>query len=239
MSYDQFDQYASWLPECNGIYPAIREPERLDYSPPAVHAFDGHISPNDTVSPTPMKSLPSWDESTRELKIILHRHPVSPAFLQDAYKAAKKNHGQVRTVAAYVFHGLGDSQTIRVLRSMNFAKDETRSFSHGVCYTRDMRKQEPKPEPRPKPKPEPKELGWLETELKIVTDAIESRRALGVHESFLAGLLSEQAGLQKQVDEQNSVKDTEEYKELCRQEREIQKQLDKLAGGQKGFTCQS
>jgi hypothetical protein len=230
MSYE-FNE--SWLPECNGIYPAIRErePERLDYSPPAVHAFDGHISPNDTVSPTPMKSLPSWDESTRELKIILHRHPVSPAFLQDAYKAAKKNHGQVRTVAAYVFHGLGDSQTIRVLRSMNFAKDETRSFSHGVCYTRDMRKQEPKP-PKPEPKPEPKELGWLEQELKMVTDSIEARRKLGCHESFLTRLLSQQADLQKQVASQNSVQGTEEWQELDRQEREIQKQLDELKRGQ-------
>jgi hypothetical protein len=230
-----FDPNESWLPECNGIYPAIREcePERLDYSPPAVHAFDGHISPNDTVSPTPMKSLPSWDESTRELKIILHRHPVSPAFLQDAYKAAKKNHGQVRTVAAYVFHGLGDSQTIRVLRSMNFAKDETRSFSHGVCYTRDMRKQEPKP-PKPEPKPEPKLLDWCERELQITTDAIESRRALGVHETFLTGLLREQADQQKMVDERDAVKESPEYLELCRQEREIQEQLDAL----KRETCQ-
>jgi hypothetical protein len=230
-----FDPNESWLPECNGIYPAIREcePKRLDYSPPAVHAFDGHISPNDTVSPTPMKSLPSWDESTRELKIILHRHPVSPAFLQDAYKAAKKNHGQVRTVAAYVFHGLGDSQTIRVLRSMNFAKDETRSFSHGVCYTRDMRKQEPKP-PKPEPKPEPKSLDWCERELQITTDAIESRRALGVHETFLTGLLREQAEQQKMVDERDAVKESPEYLELCRQEREIQEQLDALKRG----TCQ-
>jgi hypothetical protein len=180
-----------------------------------------------------MKSLPSWDESTRELKIILHRHPVSPAFLQDAYKAAKKNHGQVRTVAAYVFHGLGDSQTIRVLRSMNFAKDETRSFSHGVCYTRDMRKQEPKP-PKPEPKPEPKSLDWCERELQITTDAIESRRALGVHETFLAGLLREQAEQQKMVDERDAVKESPEYLELCRQEREIQEQLDAL----KRRTCQ-
>ena len=230
-----FDPNESWLPECNRIYPAIREREpqaleRFDsstYSPPAVHAFDGHISPNDTVSPTPMKSLPSWDESTRELKIILHRHPVSPAFLQDAHKAAKKNHGQVRTVAAYVFHGLGDSQTIRVLRSMNFAKDETRSFSHGVCYTRDMRKQEPKP-PKPEPKPEPKELNWLEQELKQTTDALEARKKLGVHKTFLITLEAQAAELQKQVDAQDSVQGTEEWLELDRQEREIQKQLDEF-----------
>jgi hypothetical protein len=233
MSYDQFDQYASWLPECNGVYPAPL-PERLDYSPPAVHAFDGHISPNDTVSPTPMKSLPSWDESTRELKIILHRHPVSPAFLQDAYKAAKKNHGQVRTVAAYVFHGLGDSQTIRVLRSMNFAKDETRSFSHGVCYTRDMRKQEPKPS-KPEPKPEPKELGWLEQELKQTVDSLEALKQMGVHKSFLITLEAQAADLQNQVASQNSVQDTDEWKELDRQEREIQEQLDEL---KLGGTCQ-
>ena len=31
MSYDQFDQYASWLPECNGYPAPVRVPESLDY----------------------------------------------------------------------------------------------------------------------------------------------------------------------------------------------------------------
>ena len=66
---------------------------------------------------------------------------------------------------------------------------------------RDMRKQ-PKPQPNPEPKPEPKELNWSERELQITTDAIEARRAIGVHEVFLTGLLREQAEQQKMVDEQ-------------------------------------
>jgi hypothetical protein len=236
-----FDANESWLPECNGIYPAIRErgPER-DYSPPAVHAFDGHLSPSATVNPAPRQSIPSWNESIKELRIVLHRHPVSPAFLRSTFNEAKKNHGQIKTVAVFVTHGLGDSQSIRVLQSMGFTKDETRNAGRGVCFVRDMRKQEPKPKVEPKPEPEPKELGWLEQELKITQDAIAARRAIGVHESFLQGLLREQAEQQKMVDEQDAardaVKDTEEWKELERQEREIQKQLDELARGQ---TCQS
>ena len=82
-------------------------------------------------------------------------------------------------------------------------------------------------------------MNWSERELQITSDAIKARRAIGVHETFLTGLLREQAEQQKEVDEQNAardaVKDTEEWKELCRQEREIQKQLDELARGQ---TCQ-
>jgi len=242
MSYDQFDQYASWLPECNGGYPVpIREPEPVqDYPPQPRHLFDGHTSPSATVNPAFRQSIPSWVESTRELRIVLHRHPVSPAFLQDAYKAAKKNHGQVRTVAVYVMHGLGDSQSIRVLQAMGgFTKDETRNAGQGVCFVRDMRKQEPKPQPKPEPKPEPKELNWSERELQITSDAIKARRAIGVHETFLTGLLREQAEQQKAVDEQNAarddIKESAEYQELCRQEAEIVRQLDELKRGQ---TCQ-
>ena len=66
-----------------------------------------------------------------------------------------------------------------------------------------MKNPEPKPE-KPEPKPEPEPLDWLSQELKITTDAIEARRALGVHETFLQGLLGEQAEQQKMVDEQLS-----------------------------------
>jgi hypothetical protein len=230
--------YESWLPECNGIYPAsIRESESVDYRPLAPrYDFDGHLSPSATINPAPRQSIPSWDESTRELRIVLHRHPVSPAFLQDAYKAAKKNHGFIKTVAVYVMHGLGDSQSIKVLMSMGFTRD-ARNAGQGVCFVRDMRKQEPKPKVEPKSEPEP--LGWLEQELKITTDAIEARRALGVHETFLTKLLSEQAEQQKMVDEQRAarddIKESAEYQELCRQEAEIVRQLDELKRGQ---TCQ-
>ena len=229
MSYDQFDQYASWLPECNGIYPApIREPEPVqDYTPQPRHLFDGHTSPSATINPAPRQSIPSWDESTRELRIVLHRHPTTPAFMQDALKTARKTYGQIKAVAVFVQRGMGDSQSITVLRSMNFTKDEARGTGQGVCYVRDMRKQEPAP-PKPEPKPEPEPLGWLEQELKITTDAIEDRRQMGVHESFLTGLLSEKADLQKMVDSQNSVKDTEEYQELCRQERELDREIAEL-----------
>ena len=229
MSYDPFDQYASWLPECNGIYPApIREPESVNYTPQPRHLFDGHLSPSATINPAPRQSIEPFDSATQELRIVLHRHPVKPEFLQNAYKEAKKNHGFIKTVVVYVMHGLGDSQSIKVLMSMGFSRNETRNAGQGVCFVRDMRKQEPKPkvlEVEPKPEPEP--LGWLEQELKITTDAIEARRAIGVHEVFLTGLLREQAEQQKMVDEQNAagdaVKDTEEYQELCRQERELQR----------------
>jgi hypothetical protein len=77
-------------------------------------------------------------------------------------------------------------------------------------------------------------LDWCERELQITTDAIESRRALGVHETFLTGLLETQADQQKMVDERDAVKESPEYLELCRQEREIQEQLDAL----KRRTCQ-
>jgi hypothetical protein len=228
-----FDPNESWLPECNGIYPAIRErePERdsSTYSPPVQrYDFDGHLSPSATINPAPRQSIPLWDESTRELRIVLHRHPVSPAFLRSSFNEAKKNHGQIKTVAVFVMHGLGDSQSIRVLQSMGFRKDETRNAGQGVCYVRSMKNPEPKPE-KPEPRPEPEPLDWISQELKITTDAIEARRALGVHETFLTGLLSQQADLQKQVDEQNSVQDTEEYAELTRQEQEIQKQIDELS----------
>jgi hypothetical protein len=227
--------YESWLPECNGIYPAsIRESESVDYRPLAPrYDFDGHVSPNATVNPAPRQSIPSWDESTRELRIVLHRHPVTPALLRSSFNEAKKTHGQIKTVAVFVMHGLGDSQSIRVLMSMGFTKDETRNAGQGVVFTRDMRKQEPKPEKSEKP--EPKELGWLEQELKQTVDSVEALKQMGVHKSFLITLEAQAADLQNQVASQNSVQDTDEWKELDRQEREIQEQLDELAGGQ---TCQ-
>ncbi len=221
--------YESWLPECNGIYPAsIREPEPVqDYTPQPRHLFDGHLSPSASINPDPRQSIEPFDSASQELRIVLHRHPVKPEFLQNTYKEAKKNHGFIKTVVVYVMHGLGDSQSIKVLMSMGFSRNETRNAGQGVCYSRDMRKQE-KPQPKPEPKPEPKELGWLETELKIVTDSIESRRKLGVHETFITGLLSQQADLQKQVASQNSVKDTEEYAELTRQEEELDREIQEL-----------
>ena len=229
--------YESWLPECNGYPAPIREPEPVqDYAPQPRHLFDGHLSPSASINPAPRQSIEPFDSATQELRIVLHRHPVKPEFLQNTYKEAKKNHGQIKTVAVYVMHGLGDSQSIKVLMSMGFSRNETRNAGQGVCFVRDMRKQEPKPKVEPKPEPEP--LGWLEQELKITTDAIKARRAIGVHETFLTGLLREQAEQQKAVDEQNAarddIKDTEEWKELERQEREIQEQLDALKRG----TCQ-
>jgi hypothetical protein len=234
--------YESWLPECRSPYgyPApIREPQALepvDRPPVQRYDFDGHLSPSATIAPAPRQSIPSWDESTRELRIVLHRHPVSPAFLRSSFNEAKKTHGQIKTVAVFVMHGLGDSQSIRVLQSMGgFTKDETRNAGRGVCYVRNMKNPEPKPKVEPtKPEPEPKELGWLETELRVVTEAVDARRKMGIHETFLTGLLATQADLQKQVASQNSVKDTDEWKELDRQEREIQEQLDALKRG----TCQ-
>lgn len=233
-----FDQYASWLPECNGYPAPIREPEPVDRPLAPTYAFDGHLSPSATINPAPRQSIEPFDSATQELRIVLHRHPVKPEFLKNTYKEAKKNHGFIKTVVVYVMHGLGDSQSIKVLMSMGFSRNETRNAGQGVCFVRDMRKQEPKPKVEPKPEPEP--LGWLEQELKITTDAIEARRALRVHETFLTKLLSEQAEQQKMVDEQNAarddIKESAEYQELCRQEAEIVRQLDELTRGQ---ACQS
>jgi hypothetical protein len=240
MSYE-FDPNESWLPECRSPYgyPApIREPQALEPvdRPPvqreALYDFDGHLSPSATINPAPRQSIPLWDESTRELRIVLHRHPVSPAFLRSSFNEAKKNRGQIKTVAVFVMHGLGDSQSIRVLQSMGgFTKDETRNAGRGVCYVRSMKNPEPKPEVT-EPKPEPKELGWLEQELKQTVDSLEALKQMGVHKSFLITLEAQAADLQKQVDNQNSVKDTDEWKELDRQEREIQKQIDAISRGQ-------
>ena len=110
--------YESWLPECNG-YPApispLRESEPVDRPLAPTYAFDGHLSPSASINPAPRQSIEPFDSATQELRIVLHRHPVKPEFLQNTYKEAKKNHGQVRTVAVYVMHGLGDSQSIKVL----------------------------------------------------------------------------------------------------------------------------
>ncbi|MGC2101370.1 MAG: hypothetical protein WA651_13410, partial [Candidatus Sulfotelmatobacter sp.] len=77
-----------------------------------------------------------------------------------------------------------------------------------------------------------KELSWSERELQITSDAIEARRAIGVHETFLTGLLKEQAEQQNEVDEQNAarddIKESAEYQELCRQEAEIARRLQEL-----------
>jgi hypothetical protein len=182
-----------------------------------------------------MRTVPAWDESTKELRISLYKHPVNPNAINDAYAAAKKTHGTVKSVAVFVMRGMGDSQSIKVLRSRGFTKNETRSTAHGVCYTQSALKPDPKPKVEEKPEPQ---TDWLTEELRITTDAIEARRALGVHETFLTGLLREQAEQQKMVDEQraarDAVKDTAEYQELCRQERELQKEIDALRG-----TCQS
>ncbi|MGC2102056.1 MAG: hypothetical protein WA651_16880, partial [Candidatus Sulfotelmatobacter sp.] len=164
----------------------------MDYTPQPRHLFDGHLSPSATINPAPRQSIEPFDSATQELRIVLHRHPVKPEFLQNTYKEAKKNHGQIKTVAVYVMHGLGDSLSIKVLMSLGFSRNETRNAGQGVCFVRDMRKQE-KPQPKPEPKPEPKELSWSERELQITSDAIEARRAIGVHETFLTGLLKEQA----------------------------------------------
>jgi hypothetical protein len=228
--------YESWLPECNG-YPApispLQEPEPVDRPLAPTYAFDGHLSPSASINPDPRQSIEPFDSATQELRIVLNRHPVKPEFLQNTYKEAKKNHGSIRKVAVFVLHGLGDSQSIKVLMSMGFTKDETRNAGQGVVFTRDMRKQEAKPKVEPKPEPEP--LGWLEQELKQTVDSLEARKQMGVHKSFLTTLEAQAADLQKQVDEQNSVKESPEYLELCRQEEEIARQLDELKRGQ---TCQ-
>ena len=143
--------YESWLPECNGYPAPIREPEPVqDYAPQPRHLFDGHLSPSASINPAPRQSIEPFDSASQELRIVLHRHPVSPAFLQDAYKAAKKNHGQIKTVAVFVMHGLGDSQSIRVLQSMGgFTKDETRNADKGWSLRGTCESRNPNPRENP------------------------------------------------------------------------------------------
>lgn len=223
--HDPWDTFADYIPRIRE-----RQPE-ADYNPPAQarYAYDGGESPVAVVNPAPRQSIPPWDASIQELRISLYKHPVSPAFLRSSFNEARKAHGFIKTVAVYVMRGLGDSQSTRVLQAMGgFVKDETRSTGQGVCFVRDMRKQEPKPQPKAEPKPEPKELGWLEQELKQTVEALEARKQMGVHKSFLTTFEAQAADLQKQVDNQNIAPDTEEYAELCRQEAEVTRQLQEL-----------
>src|SRR5271163_4802709 len=95
--------------------------------------YDGDISPHSVVDPAPRQSIEPWDESTRELRIIISRHPTTTAFLQSAYKEGLKLYGAIAQVAAYVMRGDSrDALTIRVLKGMNFQKREFSDFRDGV-----------------------------------------------------------------------------------------------------------
>jgi hypothetical protein len=196
--------------------------------------YDGHTSPTPEIQPAKTNTRRSsrtlnivgWDEKSFTVLIEAGGASLSHKVLNGVLMEWAQAHPRIDFVKVRLSKGfLYIDQQIFSLTKLGFVRAGIGSY----VYVRDMtvKRESPKPEAL-EPKPEPKELGWLETELKIVTDAIESRRALGVHESFLAGLLSEQAGLQKQVDEQNSVKDTDEWKELCRQEEEIEAQIRSL-----------
>ena len=138
-------QWASWLPECNGIsspYPAIQE--AVEYNPPApTPVFDGHVSPHSVVNPTPYKSIPNWNEQKRELRITLMRHPVKPEFLKDAYREAKRKHGTVKSVVVYVLRGLGDLHSIKVLQTLGFSKMKAGACRTGLCMSETRKSRSP------------------------------------------------------------------------------------------------
>ena len=137
MNYE-FDSNESWLPECNGIYPAIRErePEGLTtVRPRRRYDFDGHVFPKRHCKPrTQTIHNPSSGQITENYASSFTRHPVTPAFLRSTFNEARRLHGTVKSIAVFVMHGLGDSQSIRVLISMGFRKDEERETGQGVCY---------------------------------------------------------------------------------------------------------
>jgi hypothetical protein len=195
--------------------------------------YDGHTSPTPEIQPAKKQrssrtlNIVGWDEKSFTVLIEAGGASLSHKVLNGVLMEWAQAHPRIDFVKVRLSKGfLYIDQQIFSLKQLGFVRAGIGSY----VYVRDMtvKRESPKREAL-EPKPEPKELGWLERELQIVSEAVEARRRLGVHETFLVGLLSEQAELQKQVDGQNSVKDTEEWKELCRQEEEIARQIDELS----------
>jgi hypothetical protein len=192
--------------------------------------YDGHTSPTPEIQPAKRQrssrtlNIVGWDEKSFTVLIEAGRASLSHKVLNGVLMEWAQAHPRIDCVKVRLSKGfIYLDQQIFSLKQLGFVRAGIGSY----VYVRDMTVKKPEP-PKAEPKPEPKELGWLETELKIVTDSIESRRKLGVHETFITGLLSQQADLQKQVASQNSVKDTEEYAELTRQEEELDREIQEL-----------
>jgi hypothetical protein len=192
--------------------------------------FDGDISPHSVVESAPRQFIPSWNESTREWRIVISRHPVSTARLRDAFREAKKRYGQIKAVAAFVEKdGFRDGQTIAVLRSMGFSKHDARGTPHAVCYVRDLKKQKIEPKIEPTPLVELK--GWAK-EFEAVQVRMEHKR--------LTGALTEAdtetvRWYEEQIAQEEAARGTQDTLALDAQIAELQKQIDEL----KGKTCQS
>ena len=213
------------------------DPMPIQAPPPANSIlFDGHTSPTPEIQPAKRRrssrtlNIVGWDEKSFTVLIEAGGASLSHKVLNGVLMEWAQAHPRIDFVKVRLSKGfLYIDQQIFSLKQLGFMRAGIGSY----VYVRDMTVKKPEP-PKAEPKPEPKELGWLERELQTTTEAIESRRALGVHKNFLTGLEAERVELQKIVDEQNSVRESPEYLELCRQEREIQEQLDALKRG----TCQ-
>jgi len=185
--------------------------------------YDGDISPHSVMNAAPSQSIPPWDESTREFCITLYRHPVTTAFLQDSYKEAKKAHGAIRTVAVYVMRGFADAQSIQVLRSMGFIKSDARGTSSGVCYVKDVTKQEPKPKTEPKVEPlEPK--GWAK-EFEAVQVRMEHKRLTG---ALTEADTEEVRWYEEQIEREEAARSTQDSIALDAQIADIERQIQRL-----------
>ena len=190
--------------------------------------FDGDISPHDVTTPAPRSAISPWDESAREWKIVISRHPLTSLRLKEAFREAEKRYGQIKSIAAFVEKdGFRDGQTIAVLRSMGFTKSDARGTPHAVCYVRDLKKQKIEPKIEPAPIVEPK--GWAK-EFEAVQVRMEHKRLTG---ALTEADTEEVRWFEEQIEREEAARGTQDTLALDSQIAELQKQIDEL----KGKTC--
>jgi hypothetical protein len=187
------------------------------------YAFDGSDSPCSTIESAPRGYISPWDESAREWKIVISHHPLTSLRLKEAFREAEKRYGQIKAIAAYVEKdGFRDGQTIAVLRSMGFSKNDSRGTPHAVCYIKDLKKT---PVPRVEPKPEPIELHGWEKELAGFRTRLEYKKCQGrANEADHQELLWYEKQVQQEKDAASSVSVQAIDAEIAA----LQKQIDEL-----------
>jgi len=185
--------------------------------------FDGDISPHDVTTPAPRSAISPWDESAREWKIVISRHPLTSLRLKEAFREAEKRYGQIKSIAAYVEKdGFRDGQTIAILRSMGFSKHDARGTPHAVCYIKDLKKT---PVPRVEPKPEPIELHGWEKELAGFRTRLEYKKSQGrANEADHQELL----WYEEQVQQEQNAASSASVQAIDAEIAALQKQIDEL-----------
>jgi hypothetical protein len=219
---DQFDQWASWVPEI----PMREEQPVYDLSTPSsLYAFDGSDSLS-AIDAAPKQSIPPWDKSTSEWRVVISHHPVSEARLRDAFREAEKRYGQIKSIAAYVEKGFGDAQTIQVLRHLAFVQSHARATPHAVCYVKDLKKKTDTPKIEPAPVVEP--TGWAK-ELEVARKRVEYKKLRG---TLTEKDLTEIQWYEQQVEKDKNAARSEsvqaidaEIEAIERQVHELQKQM--------------